>query len=71
MVGIGLFDSMTTLVSDKVHHLQDGGIYPRVNSAWALHFLKKLTYGFLGDIEKGQNLTFKVNFLCQKLRDTF
>ena len=37
----------------------------------AFHFLKKVTYGFLGDVKKGQTLTFKVNFLCQKSTDFF
>jgi hypothetical protein len=61
---------MASLVSDKVH-LFTGWRDIAMNKLWAFHFLKKVTYGFLGAVKKGQNLTFKVSFLCQKSMESF
>ena len=61
---------MTTLVSDKGHLFTGWRDIPKCKP-WAFHFLKKLTYSFLGDVEKGQNLTFKVDFLFQKSTESF
>ena len=62
--------SMTTLVSDRGQLFTGWRDIPK-GKPWAFHFLKNLTKCFLGDVEKGQNLTFKVNFLCQKSTESF
>ena len=65
-----MYTSMTPLVSNKVHLFKGWRDIP-TGKPWAFHFLKKVTYGFLGAVKKGQNLTFKVSFLCQKSMESF
>ena len=45
---------MTTVVSDKVH-LFTGWRGIHKGKPWVFHFLKRNTYGFLDDVEKGKN----------------
>ena len=62
--------SMTPLVSNKVHLFAGCRDIPK-GKPWVFHFLKKVTYGFLDETLKSRNLTFKVNFLCQKWTKNF
>ena len=55
--------SMTPLVSNRVHFLQEGGIYQRVNPGHLFFF--KVTYGFLVLILENQVVP---NFLQKIVR---
>ena len=67
---LGMYNSMTTLLTHTVAHSTRPSFMPKTNNQPPKKFFS-LALSCTKVVKNGKILTFKVNFLCQKISQSF